>query len=409
MERIATPDVDVDLHGAGKDGFKDGVPPGEAPTSLSADWFNALQEEIASFIEAQGAALIPGDNTQLAKAIVTSRQIAALRHWTPWDSQDVDQGGGVPQVKGIAFKPTASLTGRFRSIWRSVGGSTGGGTFSLSNQHEANRFLRQDGSGATGQNHDILYDATLDLFVIVGVGGTVSTGIDNVDTSETTPGTADLFAVANDGTGILIAAGEYDGADLHLIRSTDGSTWVEQSVPGAAGGQINDVAFAGTVWVAVGETSGGAPLIWTSPDATGSGPYVVRTPGAGPSEELTGVAHSPDSGTIIAVGFDGEIHRSVDAGATWTAVRDLASASAFVDLYAVEYSNGVFVALTRTHIIVSTDDGLTWQILPGVPAMSLSGFGFTGLGKTPEGQFVIGGIDNYSAVFPQQFYYSGTP
>jgi hypothetical protein len=73
MQRIATANRDVDKHGAGKDGF-DGGDPLEARdgTDLSADWCDAIQEEIANTIEDAGVVLDDGDNGQLS-AIVNAK------------------------------------------------------------------------------------------------------------------------------------------------------------------------------------------------------------------------------------------------------------------------------------------------------------------------------------------------
>lgn len=78
MERIATPDVAADLHGAGKDGFKDGLPPSGISTALDSAWFNALQEEIASYIEAEGITLVPGTFTQLRSAVQRAEKTKRL-------------------------------------------------------------------------------------------------------------------------------------------------------------------------------------------------------------------------------------------------------------------------------------------------------------------------------------------
>jgi hypothetical protein len=52
MKRIDTATKAVDLFGAGKHGFKAGnVLAGEAPTKLSAEWFNHAQEELANLVE----------------------------------------------------------------------------------------------------------------------------------------------------------------------------------------------------------------------------------------------------------------------------------------------------------------------------------------------------------------------
>jgi len=72
MHRIDTDTRDIDEHGAGKDGFTEGDPgQGVAPTDFSADWCDAVQEEIANVIESTGTALDKNDNTQLQAAIET--------------------------------------------------------------------------------------------------------------------------------------------------------------------------------------------------------------------------------------------------------------------------------------------------------------------------------------------------
>ncbi|HUO23110.1 MAG TPA: hypothetical protein VMU59_11395 [Caulobacteraceae bacterium] len=70
MERIDTSNVALNLFGPGKNGFLAGNPTsGILATKLSALWFNNIQEELCSFIEAQGLALNAGDFTQLAQAV----------------------------------------------------------------------------------------------------------------------------------------------------------------------------------------------------------------------------------------------------------------------------------------------------------------------------------------------------
>ncbi|MBX3504370.1 MAG: hypothetical protein KF895_02740 [Parvibaculum sp.] len=97
MKRIDTATKAVDLFGPGKHGFKAGnVLAGEAPTKLSAEWFNATQEEVARAIEAFGLELDPEDNGQLAGALTAFfAQVALL---APLDS---------PELTGVPTAPTA--------------------------------------------------------------------------------------------------------------------------------------------------------------------------------------------------------------------------------------------------------------------------------------------------------------
>lgn len=70
MQRIDTANKALNLFGAGKHGFKAGVPgTADRPTNLAAVWCNAVQEEIASVIEATDEPLREGSFDQLLVAI----------------------------------------------------------------------------------------------------------------------------------------------------------------------------------------------------------------------------------------------------------------------------------------------------------------------------------------------------
>ncbi|WP_241117330.1 phage tail protein [Achromobacter xylosoxidans] len=71
MRRISTPTRELNKFGPGRDGFTNGDPiAGRVSTDLEADWFDALQEEVAAVAEYGGAALNPSDNTQLLQGIL---------------------------------------------------------------------------------------------------------------------------------------------------------------------------------------------------------------------------------------------------------------------------------------------------------------------------------------------------
>lgn len=69
MQRINTASKAEDLFGPGRHGFKNGdLGLGVAPTDLNAEWFNQVQEELLSVIEASG--LVPAaSSTQVRQAI----------------------------------------------------------------------------------------------------------------------------------------------------------------------------------------------------------------------------------------------------------------------------------------------------------------------------------------------------
>lgn len=67
MHRIDHPTADTDVNGPGKPGFTGGDPVTQlAPTTVTADWLNALQEEVARAIESLGGTLDKANNGQLA-------------------------------------------------------------------------------------------------------------------------------------------------------------------------------------------------------------------------------------------------------------------------------------------------------------------------------------------------------
>lgn len=72
MRRINTTNKATDLFGAGKHGWKNGVPgTADRPTEGQSEWFNAIQEEVAYVVEQSGVALDPDNNNQLITALRT--------------------------------------------------------------------------------------------------------------------------------------------------------------------------------------------------------------------------------------------------------------------------------------------------------------------------------------------------
>lgn len=70
MRRIDTASAAADLHGRGKNGWRDGNPQaGVRPTQFNAAIMNSIQEEIANIIELMGTELDPADNAQAGKLI----------------------------------------------------------------------------------------------------------------------------------------------------------------------------------------------------------------------------------------------------------------------------------------------------------------------------------------------------
>lgn len=70
MRRIDTTNRAIDLFGAGKHGWKNGVPgTSDRPTEGTAPFFNAVQEEFANALEGHGVVLDPENNAQLSDVL----------------------------------------------------------------------------------------------------------------------------------------------------------------------------------------------------------------------------------------------------------------------------------------------------------------------------------------------------
>lgn len=162
MRRINTLNKDTDAFGAGKHGWKNGVPgTANRPTEGQAEWFNALQEEVAGAVEASGQAINPADNGQLLKAISALSRVS-LR---------VDT---VAALRGLAPPPDGTLVwlsgyydafdgGGGMLVWDadSVAADDGGVVFRPASAPVAGRWLRNDAE---------LY---LEAFGAVGDGATL--------------------------------------------------------------------------------------------------------------------------------------------------------------------------------------------------------------------------------------------
>lgn len=110
MRRISTATRVVSKFGAGKDGFTNGDAVGGIPaTDLEDVWFDHVQEEMASVIEAAGMTLDPNDRTQLLAALqIQSAPIVGL-------ARNV-------RMSVLAASPTATLTADQIVVATALGG-----------------------------------------------------------------------------------------------------------------------------------------------------------------------------------------------------------------------------------------------------------------------------------------------
>ncbi len=257
MERIATPDVDPDLHGTGKDGFKDGVPPGEAPTSLSADWFNAAQEEIAQAIEREGYALEVGNFNQLYLAQrnqrlgdvifrphtfrstwTTTRGVAAASfppvksafHLTPMRAVVAFCRNNLFQVSidyGVTFVSWGALTAVLNACACRAGNTEQGDSMAVGDAGEWFYFSVANGndSGPIGGTPDLDYvfwDETNALWWALGPGGIYKSPDVNISWTQIT-------AIAHQGGAVIPSTGRvvfFRPGDSIIYYTDDNSTLV---------------------------------------------------------------------------------------------------------------------------------------------------------------------------------------
>lgn len=173
MRRINTLNKDVDAFGAGKHGWKNGVPgTANRPTEGQAEWFNAMQEEIAAVIEGEGTALADADNGQLRKAIdkMVDRKLVRLRKFGPLASDGVTDDIATWQAaaastarfidaRGENCRLVGTINGRSDQVWL-LDGTT----------------LHVEGDNSTLFNFDQKADfALIGQFTILGDGTTVGT------------------------------------------------------------------------------------------------------------------------------------------------------------------------------------------------------------------------------------------
>ena len=230
--------------------------------------------------------------------------------------------------------------------------------------------------------------------------------------------------VAATGTGWVVG-GEVFGDDeprAAIWTSPDGAAWTRVpdgpafdiggyldtgEEPGTGG--IFDILGQGSTTIAVGRScnatgQGCEPAVWRS---TG-GPW-SRVPIDGPP--FVGVLRSvaPFGAAIIATGMQecapapcsdedlvGVVLRSGD-GATWTQ-REIAVTAGTFGIGALAATSGYLVGVVEGPqgppgelVLAGSVDGDTWEVLPNVPPLGLSGIRAVGFTATPDGSILVVG------------------
>lgn len=137
MDRISTPTKVVDLFGVGKHGFRDGdLALGIYPTDFDAAFFNDLQEELLTIIEAAGLVPTAGTRNQVYQAIqamiagsAANDYKTSVRFTTTGDivlsGLGTQAGGdwGAALTAGDRILPQLQTTASDRTIWIAAAGA----------------------------------------------------------------------------------------------------------------------------------------------------------------------------------------------------------------------------------------------------------------------------------------------
>ncbi|MBZ2211588.1 integrase [Escherichia coli] len=128
MHRIDTKTAQKDKFGAGKNGFTRGNPQTGTPaTDLDDDYFDMLQEELCSVVEASGASLEKGRHDQLLTAL---RELLLSRK-NPFGDiksdgtvktalENLGLGEGAPAIGVPFFWPSAAMPNTVIDSWSSM-------------------------------------------------------------------------------------------------------------------------------------------------------------------------------------------------------------------------------------------------------------------------------------------------
>ncbi|EKJ4592992.1 carbohydrate kinase [Escherichia coli] len=183
MHRIDTKTAQKDKFGAGKNGFTRGNPQTGTPaTDLDDDYFDMLQEELCSVVEASGASLEKGRHDQL----LTALRALLLSRKNPFG--DIKSDGTVKTaLQNLGLGDTSGYVGRWVNtrvftssgtytptpgtkrirVTITGGGGGGGGCKAISN----NETFFGAGGGAGGTIISIMTPTQNSYPVTIGAGG----------------------------------------------------------------------------------------------------------------------------------------------------------------------------------------------------------------------------------------------
>lgn len=161
-------------------------------------------------------------------------------------------------------------------------------------------------------------------------------------------GTAPIYALAYDGSGLIIAIG---GSTSPLLYSSpDGVTWTSRTSNLYASAQCTGVAHDGSsTWVAIGASSSGNINLSSSTNGT---TWTARTSGVSVALRCVGFG----GGRWVAAGDSGNLIGSTD-GTSWA---HYTSSFSTTRIWGVAYGGGLWVAVGETGKLATSSNGTTW-------------------------------------------------
>lgn len=288
MERNDHSTRAVDLHGAGKDGFRpDPRAAGVAASVFTPASANALQEEVCNPIEAVGQTIAAGNTRdQLLRALQFADLVRAMTAAGVIDTTLTDH------LKSVACPSFAD--NNFLAFM--VGAA---GAFAAIAE-DGSTTTETPGSSYVGNFSDVAAVETSGSIVAVAVGASeeIQTYASSTLTRRNT-GSDDLNAVALNGL-----AGVACGANAKILQSTNLTAWTSRT--SAQAGTLRGAAFGAGVYViggANGLQSSADGITWTSRVGSVSIKWVRYVTGFG----------------FIATATSGNNYYSID-GVTWSTV-----------------------------------------------------------------------------------------
>lgn len=283
MHRIDTKTAQKDKFGAGKNGFTRGNPQTGTPaTDLDDDYFDMLQEELCSVVEASGASLEKGRHDQL----LTALRALLLSRKNPFG--DIKSDGTVKTaLENLGLGDTSGYVGR----WVNTRVFTSSGTYTPTPGTKRIRVTITGGGGGGGgckaiSNNETFFGAG------GGAGGTViTTLILTKDSYPVTIGAGGAGGVSatnglkggDSSFGSVIAPGGEGGGKLGVTNTNGGNGGVPSTgginiIGGNGGdGQSGNIGVSGeggtSHWGGGGRAGAGGGVSGKAYGSGGGGAY----------------------------------------------------------------------------------------------------------------------------------------